>query len=119
MNKPVDPAIEGAKARMVAVLETQKRAQERKGAPSAALRKDRLTRCITMLLTHKDDLVSAMNADFGARSPDMSTLADIVGALGPLKYARANLDKWMKPERRSVTPSALALFGARSELRFQ
>ena len=119
MNKPVDPAIEVSKARMQAVLDLQKRAQTAKGPPSAALRKERLTRCIDLILMHKDDLVEAIEADFGARSRDLSMLADIVSAIGPLKYARAHLEAWMKPEKRGVSPAALALFGAKAEVRFQ
>lgn len=65
MNKPVEPAIEAAKAQMQAALEAHKRVNTRRGPPSAAQRKDRLTRCITLLLNHKDELVDAIQADFG------------------------------------------------------
>jgi coniferyl-aldehyde dehydrogenase len=119
MNKPVNPSIEEAKAHMRTVLEIQKAAQTRKGPPSATLRKDRLTRCIDMLLTHKDDFADAIIADFGTRSRDMTMLTDIAGAIGPLKQARANLDKWMKPQRRPVTPRALGVLGAKAEIRYQ
>ncbi|HYD85836.1 MAG TPA: coniferyl aldehyde dehydrogenase [Vitreimonas sp.] len=119
MNKPVDPEIEEAKARMRAILDIQKRANIAKGPPDQRLRRDRLTRCIDLLLTHKDDFVEAMNADFGARSRDMTMLTDIAGAINPLKSARANLETWMKPQKRKVTPAALAVFGARAEVRYQ
>lgn len=119
MNKPVDPSVEEAKVRMRAVLEMQKAAQLRKGPPSPALRKDRLTRCIDLLLTHKDDFVDAINADFGVRSRDMTLLTDIAGAITPLKHARASLERWMKPQRRKVTPAALGVLGARAEVRYQ
>jgi coniferyl-aldehyde dehydrogenase len=46
-------------------------------------------------------------------------LADIVSALGPLKYASKHLDAWMKPQKREVSPAALGLFGAKAEVRFQ
>jgi coniferyl-aldehyde dehydrogenase len=119
MNKPVEPAIEAAKARMKTVLDTQRRALARKGPPDAALRKHRLTRCIDLLLTHKDDFVDALQADFGARSRDMSLLTDIAGAIGPLKHARTNLEKWMRPQKRKVTPAPLAVLGGRAEVRYQ
>jgi coniferyl-aldehyde dehydrogenase len=111
MNRPVDPSVEETKARMRAVLELQKAAQTRKGPPSAAVRKDRLTRCIDMLLTHKDDFVDAIIADFGVRSREMTLLTDVAAAVGPLKQARASLDKWMRPQSRNVTPAALGLLG--------
>jgi coniferyl-aldehyde dehydrogenase len=119
VNKPVEPAIEEAKARMRTVLDIQKRTNVRKGPPSAALRKDRLTRCINLLLTHQDDFVSAIQSDFGTRSRDMTLLTDVAAAIGPLKQARAELDGWMKPRKRKVTPSALGLFGAKAEVRYQ
>ena len=119
MNRPVQPSIEETKARMSAILELQKRLQTSKGAPDARLRKDRLTRAISLVLEHKDELLAALNEDFGARSRDMSLFTDISGAIGPLKHARANVEKWMAPQKRNVTPSALGLFGARAEVRFQ
>lgn len=119
MNRPIQPSIEETKARMSAILELQKRLQISKGAPDARLRKDRLTRAINLVLEHKDELLAALNEDFGARSRDMSLFTDISGAIGPLKHARANVEKWMAPQKRSVTPSALGLFGARAEVRFQ
>jgi coniferyl-aldehyde dehydrogenase len=119
VNKPVFPAAEDAKARMAQLLADQKRAQARQGPPSAAQRKERLTRLITLLLTHKDDLVTAINADFGARSRDMTMLTDIAGAIGPLKGARAELEGWMKPEKRKVSPAALGVLGASAQVRYQ
>jgi coniferyl-aldehyde dehydrogenase len=114
MNKSVEPALEAATARMQTILERQKRVHDRRGPPSAAQRKDRLTRCITLLLTHQDDLVAAIQSDFGTRSRDMTLLTDIAAAIGPLKQARAELDGWMKPRKRKVSPAALGLFGAKA-----
>jgi coniferyl-aldehyde dehydrogenase len=119
MNKPVMPAIEEAKARMQMLLDLQKRAQLKRGAPDARLRKDRLGRCVTLLVTHKDELLDALNADFGARSRDMSALTDIAAAISPAKSASAQLEAWMRPQRRKVTPAALGVLGAKAEVRFQ
>jgi len=76
MNKPVIPSVEEAKTQMRTVLELQRQAQMVKGAPDARLRKDRLTRCIDLLLTHKDEFVQALDADFGARSRDLSLFTE-------------------------------------------
>jgi coniferyl-aldehyde dehydrogenase len=119
MNRPVNPSIEDSKARMQTLLELQKRAQLRQGPPDARLRKDRLTRCIDLLLTHQNELVAAIGTDFGARSPDLTLLADIAAAIGPLKQARSELEGWMKPRKRKVSPAALGLLGARAEVRYQ
>jgi len=119
MNKIAIPSAEATKARMADSLALQQRMASRQGAPSASLRKDRLGRAITLLATHKEELVSALNSDFGARSAELSLLADIAAAIGPLKYARAHVDRWMKPQRRKVSPAPLSWFGARAEIRFQ
>jgi coniferyl-aldehyde dehydrogenase len=105
--------------RMGRIFEAQKAAFAKAGAPSADQRKDWLKRCISLLVIHKDEIVEALNADFGARSKDMSELTDIAASIGPLKHARDNLLRWLQPERRKVDPPALALFGAKAEVRFQ
>jgi coniferyl-aldehyde dehydrogenase len=119
MNKPVEPAIEAAKAQMRSVLERQQRANERRGPPTAAQRRDRLTRCITLLLAYQDEFVDALQADFGVRSREMSMFTDLAAAIGPLKLARSKLEGWMKPRRRAVAPAALGLMGAKAEVRYQ
>ncbi len=113
-----DPKADETKARMHALLAAQKAAHLREGAPSAAKRKDRLNRCISILQTHATEIVDALNADFGNRSKEMSMLTDVAGAIGPLKHARDNLDKWMRSEKRKVE-APLNLFGAKAEVRFQ
>ncbi len=118
MNVLVKATDEQQKTRMRALLEAQRAAQLKAGAPSAALRRGRIDRCIRLLQTHKDEIAQAMNADFGARSPDMSLLTDIAGSIGPLKNARDNLERWMKTEKRKVE-APLGLLGAKAEVRFQ
>jgi coniferyl-aldehyde dehydrogenase len=119
MNKAANPSTEETKARMQAVLDRQKAAQTSFGPPSLAMRKDRLKRAISMILLHKEELLDAMNADFGARSRDMGMLYDIVGAVQPLREAHKRVAKWMRPQRRKVSPAILGLLGARSTVRYQ
>lgn len=106
-------------ARMRALLDLQKRVNTAKGPPSAAQRRDRLTRCVSLLLTHADDLTDAISSDFGSRSRDLTRLTDIAAAVAPLKDARASLDRWMRAESRSVSPKALGVLGAKAEVRYQ
>ncbi|MFT3726653.1 MAG: coniferyl aldehyde dehydrogenase [Terricaulis sp.] len=119
MNKPVDRGIEETRARMQTILDIQKRANVRLGPPDARTRKDRLNRAVDMLVTHEKDIIDALNTDFGNRSPDQSRFTDVAAAIAPLKQARDNLEKWMKPQKRKVTPAALGLFGAKAEVRYQ
>ena len=104
---------------MRSVLERQKAAQLRDGAPSAQQRIERIDRCVALLVDHRQAIEDALDADFGARSRDATGLTDIAGSIGPLKYARENLTKWMRPEKRKTTPAILGLFGARAEVRYQ
>ncbi len=104
---------------MQALLDRQKQAHLRDGAPDLSVRKDRLDRCIGLLVDYRSQIEDALNSDFGSRSREASAFTDIGASIGPLKHARDNLAKWIKPERRSTSPRILALFGARAEVRFQ
>src|SRR5215510_1837680 len=73
------------------IFEAQRAAFLKAGPPNADKRKDWLNRCVSLLVIHKDELVDALNADFGARSKDMSQLTDIAASIGPLKHARDHL----------------------------
>jgi len=103
---------------MAAILERQQAAV--RGRPPASLqeRRDRLTRCIALLLEHEGALCDAMAADFGWRSKDASRMFDIAASIAPLKHARAHVGAWMRPERRKVE-FPLGLLGGRAEIQFQ
>ncbi len=118
MNAMTSVAGEDAKRRMGEVLARQKAAHVREGAPSQAIRVDRLNRCIALLVDHGEEFVEALNSDFGARSKDTSRLTDIASSIGPLKYARDNLGKWMRTDKRKVE-APLNMLGAKAEVRFQ
>jgi coniferyl-aldehyde dehydrogenase len=104
---------------MQSVLDHQKAAQLRHGSPSLAVRKDRIRRTISMVLDHQKELLDALDQDFGGRSRDLGMFVDILGSLGPLQEAYKHVGKWMRPQRRRVTPWALTLLGARSTVRYQ
>jgi coniferyl-aldehyde dehydrogenase len=104
---------------MNALLAQQKAAHLRDGAPSAATRIARIDRAIALLIDNRRAIEDALNQDFGARSKDATAFTDVAGSIGPLKHARDNLAKWMRPEKRKVTPAILGLFGAKAEIRYQ
>jgi len=106
-------------AQMNAILARQKAAHLRDGAPSLEKRIDWLNRCIGLLVDYSDEIEQALNADFGARSIEATRFTDVAGSIGPLKFARANVAKWMKTQKRKTTPAILALFGAKAEVQFQ
>lgn len=99
------------------ILKLQRQRQVEEGPPSLEVRRDRLQRCIDLLVENSDAFCDALAQDFGWRSKDASRLTDIAGAIGPLKHARDNLARWMRPERRRPE-FPLGLLGARAEVRF-
>ncbi len=103
---------------MDGLLAKQKAAHLREGAPNAEQRIARLDRAIELLVTHSKPLCEAMRADFGHRSIDQSGLTDIATSLGALKFAKKNLRRWMRAERREVD-FPLGLLGAKAELHYQ
>jgi coniferyl-aldehyde dehydrogenase len=121
MSMPIAAASSEAAHRSAlnSLLTRQRAAQLRDGAPSAAIRIDRLNRCIALLVEHRSAIEAALNADFGARSSHATAFADIASSVGPLKHARGHVTRWMRRERRSTTPRILGLFGAKAEIRYQ
>ncbi len=106
-------------ASMRALLEKQKAAHLRDGAPSAEVRAERLDRCVGLLVENRKAIEAALNEDFGSRSPEATAFTDVAASIGPLQHAKANLKKWMKTERRKTSPALLGLFGAKAEVRYQ
>ena len=104
---------------MQTLLGRQKAAHLRDGAPGAETRVAWIDRCIDLLVGHRTEIEDALNADFGARSREASAFTDVASSIGTLKHAKANLRRWMKPEKRRTTPAILGLFGAKAEVRFQ
>jgi coniferyl-aldehyde dehydrogenase len=105
-------------ARMRETLARQRAAFLADGPPGAALRIDRIDRVIALVLENKRRICAAMAADYSWRSHDHTLLSDILLPLAALKHARANVCRWMKPQRR--TPElGLGLVGARAILRYQ
>jgi coniferyl-aldehyde dehydrogenase len=104
---------------MESLLARQRENYLAEGVVSVAKRKDRLERAIGLLQTHQDKLVTAMRDDFGHRSEHQSMFTDIAGSVGPLRHAQANLEKWMRPEKRKVGPFPLNLLGAKARVEYQ
>ena len=63
--------------------------------------------------------MDAISEDFGHRSTESSLLADVAGSIGSLKSAKENIKKWVKPEKRKVTPAILGLLGAKLRVEYQ
>jgi coniferyl-aldehyde dehydrogenase len=104
--------------RMQFVLAQQKAAFLADGTPSAGLRIARIDRAIALLLENQARLCEALAADFSWRSHDQSLMTDVLLPVESLRYARKNVRRWMKPERRRPD-LGLGFLGAKAEIRYQ
>ena len=107
------------------VLELQKQLNITEGAPSAALRLERLDKCIAMVTAYKKEIVESMQDDFGNRDPVMSSVTEVDSVIGPMVHAKKKLKKWMKPEKRRAslgipgTGPLLFFTGAKALINYQ
>ena len=85
---------------MESVLKLQKKLHIEEGPASIELRKDRLNRCIKMIKEYSDEIIDALQKDFGNRDPKSSFLTEIDTTIGVLQHAIKNVDKWTKDEKR-------------------
>lgn len=71
--------------------------------PTLQVRRDRLRRLSHLLKSNQDNIVAAVNVDFGCRSAHESRLVEIVSSLAGIEYALSNLERWIKPRKRSTS----------------
>lgn len=80
------------------IIDQMRQAHIREGQPSAELRIDRLERTKKLLLQHKDELLAAINSDFGHRNTFQGLASDILASVALLSDAQQQLNQWMKNE---------------------
>ena len=90
------------------LLDMQKQAFIEEAAVSADVRMQRIQQVIDMLVENKDALCSAMGEDFGGRHPVSTLTMDVQTPIGHLKYAKKNVARWMRPQRRAISKRARA-----------
>ncbi len=86
-----------------ATLELQKSAFLKTPFPSFEQRFDWLSRLDGLIRDHLEDIIAALNADFGNRARNETLLAEIVGCHGAIHYAKKNLQRWMAPRKRKTS----------------
>ena len=109
MDTPVDTAT------LHALFERQRAAWLAR-KPDYAQRMDDLARLREGFKRRLDELVRAMDADFGRRSRHESLLTDGMTVLHEIDLVRSRLRRWMRPQRRAVDWLFLP---ARAEIRYQ
>ncbi len=70
--------------------------------PSVACRRAWLDALERVIRAHTEDIVAAIQADFGTRSRHETLLADLFPTLAGLKHARQHLARWARPRTMPV-----------------
>ncbi len=91
---PIAPAIELAQ-----LFHAQQAAFARERYPDEAVRRDRLRRLLALVDDNEAALIAAIDRDFGHRSVHETRLAELYIVTSAIRHARANLARWMKPQR--------------------
>jgi len=89
-------------ARMRRLFLRQRQAFEAAPYPELALRKAKLRKLIDALRRYQDDIVVAVNADFGVRAGAETKLVEVMGPILEARHALSHMGRWMKPRRRST-----------------
>ncbi|WP_260928342.1 coniferyl aldehyde dehydrogenase [Novosphingobium sp. 9] len=102
------------------IVQSMRQTMIQTGPADAALRRDRLTRSMRLILDNRDALATAMSADFGHRSLYQTLAADAATTAKSLAYASQNVDVWMQAEAvgtgmdgvtASIVPQPLGVVG--------
>ncbi|OEE65725.1 coniferyl-aldehyde dehydrogenase [Enterovibrio norvegicus FF-33] len=91
-----------AKTQMVSLFERQKMAFDKDRFPRYEQRVRELKQLKQAILINKQDLLNALETDFGYRSHDESMLGDIFSSISSVDYTLKHLQRWMKPQKRAV-----------------
>jgi coniferyl-aldehyde dehydrogenase len=87
------------------ILDLQRAAVARHGAPSHRERVAALHALLGMIRTHRRALIEAVSADFGNRAAPETELGEIMPLCNGIKHTRRHLRRWMRPQRRLADPA--------------
>ncbi|HAZ12899.1 MAG: aldehyde dehydrogenase [Bdellovibrionales bacterium GWA2_49_15] len=97
------------------IFQKQKANRWKMANTTADERIGKLIRLRDAIMAHREDLQNAIHADYG-KHPSETDITEIYPCISEINHTISSLRKWMKPKRVS---SPLALFGTRSEIRFE
>jgi coniferyl-aldehyde dehydrogenase len=83
-----------------ATLEKQRAAFLANAPYTVEQRCELIDRAISLLVDHEQEIIDALTADFGHRSPAFSKGSEVLSPLATLKQTKARLAEWMQPEAR-------------------
>ncbi|MEN3952504.1 coniferyl aldehyde dehydrogenase [Iodidimonas sp. SYSU 1G8] len=88
--------------RIGVLLERQREAFLRDGAPSLEERREHLKALEDLVRTHHPRMAEVLNEDFGQRSAHETMMAEALGSMLLIKHTRKHLAGWMKPRRQPL-----------------
>jgi coniferyl-aldehyde dehydrogenase len=86
------------------IFTLQREAYLRHPYPSLEERRENLNRLERILIENVDAIADAINKDFGHRCAEESKMLEIFGCVDGIRYTRKKLKRWIKPQRRHVSP---------------
>lgn len=98
----VRPSAGAVESDMRIVFERMHAASRAEPAPDAAARRATLSRLEQALRLRQGEFAEAISADFGCRSATETAMGEVIPLIAGLKHARANVARWMRPQRRNV-----------------
>jgi len=96
-----------------ASLERQRAAFLAEGPPGVAVRRHRIDRLLALVLDNADDLIDAMQADFGTRPKTGALFTEVLGMVSVIEHTRSHVPQWM---RATKLMRAARLVGLRAEV---
>ena len=109
-DSPAPPALE-----LRPIFDEMRKLVRAQSPPPLAERKANLERLERGIRRHRAAIVAALYADFKKASYE-SEFTEIIVTLAELKAARANLERWMKPQ---PVVGSLSMFGSSAELQYE
>lgn len=95
-------------------LHLQKANAHAEGIETYAIRKAHLLNLKAMINNHREELIEAINRDYGNRSRHETLLAEIITSTDDINGSLKHLKKWMKVQKRKVDQSMY--FGAKNRV---
>ena len=94
-------------AEMKAAFGEQRKAFATDRNPSIDERRRRVEKLITMMMTNRERVSSALNRDFGSHHSAASDLIEVLGLAGRARYVLEHLEEWMQPSSRETDTTVL------------
>ena len=86
------------------ILAEQRISYSRHPHPTAEERIERLARLRRVIIKYQDEFTSAISQDYGNRSEGETKIGEIMTTLEHITYYSKNLERWMRPSKRHISP---------------